>query len=180
MHCKAGKKQQICNRRFGAKTPFRAQRWGYMYYSIFACAAVPAFSNARGLYPGTVYATETCLWQRGSKPGSNQPCKMARLLCDSTTSKCYRTRSLSRDVAPVSSNGRATAVYDWKLRYHSHAHVNKAQQDAMWLIERVRLCGFWGTSDTKDGRYSYPSTLGRMLFVCRHLSRRRLEGRDLH
>lgn len=87
VHCKTGKKQQICNRRFEAKLLFKAAPWGYMY-SIFACAAVPAFSNARGLYSGTVYAFETCLWQQVSKLGSDQLFQMAQFLSDDVALKC--------------------------------------------------------------------------------------------
>ena len=82
MHCKAGKKQQICNRRFEAETFIEVARWGYMY-SIFACPAnAPAFSNARGLYQGTMHVTETCLWQQGSMLGSDQLSQMVQLLRD--------------------------------------------------------------------------------------------------
>lgn len=70
-------------------------------------------------------------------------------------------------------------MYDWKLRYHSHLHVNTAQQDAMWLIDRVQLRGFWETSEAKDGKYRCPNKLGMMLFASSSFTHTvsRLEGR---
>jgi hypothetical protein len=140
---------------------FEVARWGYMYSII----AVPAFSNARGLYQGTTHASETCLWQQGSMLGSDQLCKKAQWFCDSIGLVCYQTRSLIRDAPSVDSTGPKTAVHDRKLRYHSHFHVNIAQQHAMWLIDRVQGRDFWHSSDTVDGKCKCPNTSGGIMFA---------------